>query len=79
MNPLNPDRMSSKERLAEVTILAHRVVAPLLSDDHFSVDGTLVKAWASMKSFQSKGQGDVRPGRRPWCPARYPCAASIPL
>lgn len=32
-------------------ILAHREVAPLLSDDHFSVDGTLVKAWASMKSF----------------------------
>ena len=35
-------------------ILAHREVAPLLSDDHFSVDGTLVKAWASMKSFQPK-------------------------
>jgi hypothetical protein len=35
-------------------ILAHREVAPLLSDEHFSVDGTLVKAWASMKSFQSK-------------------------
>src|SRR5690606_10567350 len=34
--------------------LAHREVAPLLSDDHFSVDGTLVKAWASMKSFQPK-------------------------
>ena len=28
--------------------------APLLSDDHFSVDGTLVEAWASMKSFQPK-------------------------
>lgn len=27
-------------------ILAHRQVAPLLSDDHFSVDGTLVKAFA---------------------------------
>ncbi|MBP6216160.1 MAG: IS5 family transposase [Luteimonas sp.] len=35
-------------------ILAHREVAPLLSDEHFSVDGTLVKAWASMKSFQPK-------------------------
>jgi hypothetical protein len=29
-------------------------VAPLLSDEHFSVDGTLIKAWASMKSFQPK-------------------------
>ena len=37
-------------------ILAHREVAPLLSDEHFSVDGTLVKAWASMKSFQPKGE-----------------------
>jgi hypothetical protein len=41
-------------------ILAHREVAPLLSDDYFSVDGTLVKAWASMKSFQPKA-GDAPP------------------
>lgn len=26
----------------------------LLSDDHFTVDGTLIDAWASMKSFQPK-------------------------
>jgi transposase len=26
----------------------------LLSDEHFSVDGTLIEAWASMKSFQRK-------------------------
>jgi transposase len=32
-------------------ILAHPKVAPLLSDEHFTVDGTLVQAWASMKSF----------------------------
>ena len=36
--------------------LAHREVAPLLSDEPFSVDGTLIKAWASMKSFQPKPQ-----------------------
>jgi hypothetical protein len=35
-------------------ILAHEKVAPLLSDDHFSVDGTLVEAWASFKSFKAK-------------------------
>ena len=29
-------------------------VAGLLSDEHFSVDGTLVEAWASQKSFQRK-------------------------
>src|SRR3989449_10897784 len=26
----------------------------LLSDEHFTVDGTLVEAWASLKSFQRK-------------------------
>lgn len=28
--------------------------ADLLSDEHFSVDGTLIEAWASQKSFRSK-------------------------
>lgn len=35
-------------------IVAHPKVAPLLSDDHFTVDGTLVQAWASLKSFVPK-------------------------
>jgi len=30
----------------------------LLSDDHFTVDGTLVEAWAGQKSFQRKGNDD---------------------
>jgi len=30
--------------------------ADLLSDEHFSVDGTLIEAWAGQKSFQRKGQ-----------------------
>ena len=52
----NRDRLLTTERSRKVmaAILAHREVAPLLSDEHFSVDGTLVKAWASMKSFQPK-------------------------
>ena len=52
----NRDRLLSTEMSRKVmtAILAHREVAPLLSDEHFSVDGTLVKAWASMKSFQPK-------------------------
>lgn len=29
----------------------------LLSADHFSVDGTLIEAWASLKSFQRKDEG----------------------
>ena len=48
-------------------------VKPPLSDEHFSVDGTLVKAWASMKSFQSKDSPspphDDDPGVAPSPPA----------
>jgi transposase len=32
----------------------------LLSDEHFSVDGTLVEAWASLKSFQAKEKGQEK-------------------
>jgi hypothetical protein len=56
-------------RKVMAAILAHREVAPLLSDEHFSVDGTLIKAWASMKSFQPKAEGappdDEGPGDPP--------------
>ncbi len=34
----------------------------LLSSDHFSVDGTLIEAWASQKSFRPKAEG--RPNSR---------------
>ena len=30
--------------------------AGLLSDEHFTVDGTLIQAWASLKSFRRKGE-----------------------
>ncbi len=33
----------------------------LLSNDHFSVDGTLIEAWASMKSFHRKDGNDKPP------------------
>jgi hypothetical protein len=33
----------------------------LVSDEHFSVDGTLIKAWASMKSFRRKDGSDEPP------------------
>ena len=41
-------------------VLGQPEVRALLSDDHFSVDGTLIEAWASMKSFKPKR----RKGRR---------------
>lgn len=28
-----------------------------MSDEHFSVDGTLIEAWASRKSFKPKAEG----------------------
>ena len=39
-------------------LLNHPQVAPLLSDEHFSVDGTLIEAWASQKSFRRKDDSD---------------------
>jgi transposase len=35
-------------------LLDHEQVRPLLSKEHFSVDGTLIEAWASHKSFKPK-------------------------
>lgn len=67
----NRDRLLTTDmpRRIMAGILAHREVAPLLSDDLFSVDGTLVKAWASMKSFQpterATAGGDEGPGDPP--------------
>lgn len=47
------------------TLMGLSQVKQLLSSDHFSVDGTLLEAWASMKSFVPKdGSGDPpSPGR----------------
>jgi transposase len=52
----NRDRLLNTEvaRKLLAAVLAHKEVAPLLSDEHFSVDGTLIEAWASMKSLQPK-------------------------
>ncbi len=46
----NRDRLLTTETSRKVmaAILAHREIAPLLADDHFSDDGTLINAWASM-------------------------------
>jgi|SRR5262245_14586369 len=52
----NRDRLLEADiaRLFLKGILEHPQVAPLLSDEHFTVDGTLVNAWASLKSFVPK-------------------------
>ena len=43
-------------------LLARPEVKRLLSSEHFSVDGTLIQAWASQKSFRRKDGGDEPPG-----------------
>jgi transposase len=43
-------------------VLARPKVKKLLSTEHFSVDGTLLEAWASMKSFRPKDGSGSPPG-----------------
>jgi hypothetical protein len=53
----------AREFLTTLTGLSQ--VKQLLSSDHFSVDGTLIDAWASMKSFRPKdGSGSPPTGGR---------------
>jgi transposase len=40
----------------------------LLSDEHFTVDGTLIEAWASLKSFKRKDQEPSQPPDDPGNP-----------
>jgi transposase-like protein DUF772 len=63
----NRDRLLTQE-IAEgflSSLLALPEVKRLLSAEHFSVDGTLLKTWASMKSFRPRGGsgGPPQPGR----------------
>jgi hypothetical protein len=55
----------NRERLLEGDVahaffdqgLAHARERDLLSDEHFTVDGTLIEAWAGQKSFKQKSAG----------------------
>ena len=38
------------------------IISSCVSDEHFSVDGTQIAAWASMKSFRAKDGSDDPPG-----------------
>jgi transposase len=66
----NRDRLLDGEIAAKflTAILAQPRIKRLLSSEHFSVDGTLIEAWASMKSFKpkepSEGDGDSAGGGR---------------
>src|SRR4051812_40975538 len=54
-----------KHQVAEqffAKIVEQARAAKLMSDEHFTVDGTLIEAWASLKSFRPK---DEKPKDRP--------------
>jgi len=64
----NRERLLSGEIAAKFlrAVLAQPKVKRLISSDHFSLDGTLIEAWASIKSFRRKDGKDndpQRPGR----------------
>ena len=50
-------------------ILARAREKGLLSEEHFTVDGTLIEAWASQKSFQKKDQPRLPPDDDPVNPS----------
>jgi transposase len=59
----NRDRLLEGDIAAKflATVLAQPRVKRLLSSDHFSVDGMLIEAWASMKGFRPKDGSDEPP------------------
>jgi transposase len=59
----NRDRLLNEELMARFLelLLASPEVKPLLSSEHFSVDGTLLRAWASHSSLERIDGGDDEP------------------
>src|SRR5918911_2963086 len=60
----NRDRLLEGEIAAKflAAVLSQPNIKRLLSSDHFSVDGTLIQAWASMKSFKPKQPSSEQDG-----------------
>ena len=59
----NRDRLLNRDLAVQFleSVVAAAQSEGLTSDEHFSVDGTLIQAWAGQKSFKRKG-GDGEPG-----------------
>jgi len=51
------------------TVVAEARELRLTSDEHFTVDGTLIEAWASLKSFKRKDEGSTEPPNDPGNPS----------
>ena len=59
----NRDRLLNQEIARSFFRRVVDRAAGLMSDEHFTVDGTLIEAWASQKSFQRKDGGPDDDGR----------------
>ena len=59
----NRERILNQEVAQEFFARVLKQAKPHLSDEHFTVDGTLIEAWASQKSFQKKDGGEDDPGQ----------------
>ena len=66
----NRDRLLAGDVASELfrQVLAQAREKRLLSDEHFTVDGTLIEAWAGQKSFKKKGKGEQKPPDDPGNP-----------
>ena len=58
----NRDRLLTEEIVQTFFDEIKKRAAQWMSDEHFTVDGTLIEAWASHKSFQRKEGGDSSGG-----------------
>src|SRR5258708_11063264 len=66
----NRDRLLQSDIAAAFfdAVVAQARTAGLLSDEHFTVHGTLLEAWASLKSFRGKDAGPPAPPDDPGNP-----------
>src|SRR5499427_3094946 len=58
----NRDRLLNQDVAQQFFARVKAQAATLMSDEHFTVDGTLIEAWASQKSFQKKDSSEPPTG-----------------
>src|SRR5580704_15073489 len=54
----NRDRLLNSQVAQRFVAEVNRLAKRFMRDEHFTVDGTLIQAWASQKSFRAKDGGD---------------------
>ena len=64
----NRDRLLNQDLAQKFFAHVKEQAAGLMSDEHFTVDGTLVEAWASLKSFKLRHQEPTQPPDDPGNP-----------